>query len=101
MQVSGEFLSDDLASENLAIFLGSTKTTREHALSGTDSGSFNFSVNVAPGDILNFTIYGTYSFGNTPISATIEAVPEPRTAALLIISGVSLLVLRPRRLSKW
>jgi len=96
VQITGEFLPGDLASMSLAIFEGTTKTPENTLWSGTDSGSFDFTVNVAPGDIINFTIFGTYSFGNTPISATIEAVPEPGTSVLLAISGVSLLVIRRR-----
>lgn len=100
VQVSGEFLAGDSASMNLAIFQGSTKTPESTLWSGTDSGSFDFNVNVASGDILNFTIWGPFFYGNTPISAAIQTVPEPSTTVLLIGAGAFAFAFDRRRFRK-
>ena len=100
VQVSGQFLAGDSASMNVAIFQGSVRTPENTLWSGTDFGSFDFDVNVSPGDTLNFTIDGPFSYGNTPISATIQAVPEPTTTALLIGEGTLALAFARLRFRK-
>lgn len=59
--------------------------------SASDSGSFTLSVPVAAGDTIDFGVYGGYSYGNTPLDATITAAPEPSTLVLLGIGAISLL----------
>lgn len=84
MQVSGEFFAGDINSPAIAIFGGETKTIESTLFSGTNAGTFDFSVTVAPGDMLNFAVYGLYSYGNTPLTLTItSAIPEPSTYAAL------------------
>ena len=59
--------------------------------SALDSGEFTLSVPVVAGDTIDFGVYGGYSYGNTPLEATITAAPEPSTFALLGIGAISLL----------
>ncbi|HWL51995.1 MAG TPA: hypothetical protein VNQ90_06145 [Chthoniobacteraceae bacterium] len=97
VRVSGEFLAGDSASEDLMIFLGDAKTPESTLWSGVNAGAFNLTVNVTPGETVNFAIQGSYYFSNTPVSLTIETIPEPDVVSLFILSDVGLMALHFRR----
>lgn len=100
VKVTGEFLAGDSATMDVAIFQGNLRTVGNTLWSATNAGSFDFDVNVSPGDSINFTIDGPYNYGNTPISATIEGIPEPSTTALLIGAGTLAFAIARRRNGK-
>lgn len=74
--------------------------TAQQWLSNGGSASFSFQRTLAAGDTVDFVvgvpIGGGYGFGNTEIAATISAVPEGGTAALLL-AGLGVVGLGARR----
>lgn len=98
VRVVGQYLVGDSREMDLMIFTGNATTPKKDTLwTGKDAGSFDFTVSVAPNDTLNFAIYGGYSFGNTPLEATISTIPEPVTVGLLLGAGTLVLVWRRSR----
>jgi len=91
VRFSGEFLAGDSASEDLFIFSGNAKTEESSLWSGENAGSFDLTVNVTPGKIVNFAIQGAYFYSNTPIRLTVEPIPEPGVASLFLFSDAGLL----------
>lgn len=59
----------------------------------SNDGAFNLTIPVAPGNTIDFAVYGGYMFGNTPLDATIT-IPEPATVALLGFGVLSLVIKR-------
>jgi hypothetical protein len=96
-QIAGQFLAGDIGSMQLAIIHNRGTTDLGTLWSGTDAGSFNLHVDILAGDILNFAVFGGYSYGNTPLQMTITGVPEPSTYALLAIGACAMVVRRFRR----
>ena len=91
--MSGQFLAGDSGVMQVAIF----QNTKTNTLwSATDAGTFNFNVNVTAGDTLNFTVFGGYGFGNTPLQLSLTAVPEPAAGGLV---ALGMLVLAATRAS--
>jgi hypothetical protein len=90
--IQGQFLPGDFGIMDVGIF---TNGNWSSLLWGaTDSGTFNLSMPVVAGDTIDFGVYcepGDYSYGNTPLEATITAVPEPSTFVLFGIGAISLL----------
>jgi hypothetical protein len=62
-----------------------------------DSGAFNLATTVAPGDTIDFAVYGGYYFGQTPLDATITVVPAPGAIFLVGIGTSFVGWLRRRR----
>jgi hypothetical protein len=89
--IEGQFFSGDYDNRiQVAVRINSMQVW--HAV---DYGAFNLSTNVAPGDTIDFAVYGgDNSGGTTPLDATITVVPEPATLMLLGVGG---LILRKRR----
>lgn len=58
----------------------------------TDAGSFNgLTIPVAPGDHIDFNVYGAFYSALTSLNAKVELVPEPATLALLATCAAGLL----------
>lgn len=87
VRVSGQFLAGDSGVQSLEIFSGASRGATNVLWSGSDSGSFDFTVNVNEGDVLNFANFGNFLFGNTPIQLEVTQVPEPSASALLLGAG--------------
>ena len=83
--ISGQFFSGDRGTPSIAIF----KNLDANAMlwSGFDSGSFDLTTIVAKDDTIDFTVYGDYYYGNTPLDANITLVPEP--SGILALLGMA------------
>lgn len=91
--VVGEFLAGDTGVMSVAVLKNGDLANP--VWSAQNAGSFNLTIPVAPGDSIDFAVYGSYAFGNTPLAATISAVPEPAAVALLLAAPA--MFLRRRR----
>jgi hypothetical protein len=58
---------------------------------GQTTMGFNLVTPVSPGETIDFAAYGVYNYGNTPLSATITAVPEP-SSLMALMGGVGLVM---------
>lgn len=93
--INGQFFPGDSGVMDVAIVKNGDWTNL--LWSSVDSGAFSLSTTVAAGDTIDFAVYGSYAYGNTPLDARIVATtfgataPEPATLALAFV-GVSLAV---------
>ena len=86
--ISGLFLPGDGGIMDVGVRLNNTTWLMQ----GTDSGTFNWTGSLSPGDTIDFDVYGGYNYGNTPLEATITFnVPEPASLSLLVLGGLTLL----------
>jgi len=97
ISVDGEFLAGDSGDETALIFAGGVYDPENILWESGDAGAFHLTLDMAPGDILNFAIHGEYFYGNTPLSVTVESVPEPVAADLFLLAGTGLVALHYRR----
>lgn len=70
--VEGRFLAGDIGTMQVAV-----RFNCQSWWSATDSGTFSLQTNVVTGDTIDFTVFGGYHYGNTPVAATISMVSEP------------------------
>ena len=99
--IQGQFLPGDVGIMQVGIF--ENHNWNSALWTATDSGTFNLSVPVVPGDKIDFGVWcqrGGYANGNTPLEATVTAVPEPSTFALLAAGAIGLLGLARRQKQK-
>lgn len=96
--VSGSFLGADIVGTTTDVhILLNGGAIFNGAVSGFDAGSgpsFNSDWSLAMGDTLDFVVgwgNGNFDFDSTAISAVITQVPEPGTAAILILGGLAML----------
>jgi hypothetical protein len=87
--IQGQFFPGDIGGTSVAVRINNSPIW-----TSTNSGSFDLTTSVVPGDLIDFAVYGGYLWGNTPLDAVITAVPEPISLALLTLGGLTLL---PRR----
>jgi hypothetical protein len=97
VQVQGQFLSGDIGVMDVGIFVNGIPQVTTPYWHSTDSGAFNFSLPVSPGNTIDFAVYGSYGYGSTPLEATVTGTPEPSTLALLGVSAIGLLAFAWRR----
>jgi hypothetical protein len=95
VQVQGQFYPGDIGGMQVGVFKNTTFVSGIPQVGPSDwhasnLGTFDLSLDVSTGDIIEFAVYGGYMFGNTPLEATITAVPEPSALALLGIGVTSL-----------
>jgi hypothetical protein len=86
--IQGQFFPGDIGTMQVGIFKNGNWSSPRW--SASDSGEFTLSVPVVAGDTIDFGVYGGYSYGNTPLEATITAAPEPSTLVLLGIPLASI-----------
>jgi hypothetical protein len=100
VDVQGQFYPGDTGTMLVGIFVNGIGSDNVPRWSANNSGSFDFTVPVGPGNTIDFAVYGGYAFGNTPLSATITTIPEP-SAIILLTTGLfgTLLYARRRRMS--
>jgi len=92
--IVGQFLPGD--SGIMSVYVLKNGDWNNILWQGTDSGTFDLSVPLAAGDTIDFAVgaISSYSFGNTPIEASITCESEPKPSldihlyAGLAISGV-------------
>jgi hypothetical protein len=88
VEVTGQFYSGDWGVMQTAIFVNGIG--QSPYWSASDHGSFDFKLSVTSGETIDFAIYNGYTAGNTPLGATITAVPEPGTLVMLVAGIVGL-----------
>jgi hypothetical protein len=89
--IVGQFYAGDSGIMTIGVFYDGTPLW-----TGSDSGTFNLTQSVSPGDTIDFAVYGGFYAGNTPTEALIT-VPEPVTLSLISILPPVALARRPRR----
>jgi hypothetical protein len=67
IHVKGQFLPGDSGSMTVAVRHNNLEIWK-----ASNSGDFDLNIKVNAGDTVDFTVYGGYMYGNTPISATIS-----------------------------
>ena len=67
IHVKGQFLPGDSGSMTVAVRHNNLEIWK-----ASNSGDFDLNIKVNAGDTVDFTVYGSYMYGNTPISATIS-----------------------------
>lgn len=82
VHVSGVYLPGDLG-----VLKVNVRHNNSEIWSATDSGVFDLTEFVFDGEYIDFVVYDGYSYGNTPLAATITANASPGT--WMTISGVS------------
>jgi hypothetical protein len=80
--IAGQFFAGDTGQ-----MLVDVRINGVEVWNAVDSGAFNLATTVAPGDTIDFAVYGGYTNGTTPLDATITVVPAP-SAVLLGSIGV-------------
>jgi len=84
--IDGQFYAGDSGIMQVDVRINGTGVWQ-----ATDFGSFQLASNLLPGDTVDFAVYGGYGYGNTPLDATIQLVPEPASLALFALGGIALL----------
>jgi hypothetical protein len=84
--IQGQFFPGDIGGTSMAV-----RKNNNPIWTSTNSGSFDLTTVVVPGDQIDFAVYGGYLWGNTPLEAIITAAPEPLSLVLLTLGGLSLL----------
>ena len=77
VQVNGQFLPGDIGIMTVGVFVDGIPGVTSPAWQSTDSGTFDLSVPVSAGNTIDFAVYGGYSYGNTPVQATITSTSVP------------------------
>ncbi|MGE5611297.1 MAG: hypothetical protein ACM359_18755 [Bacillota bacterium] len=97
--IVGAFLAGDRGSMAVAV-----RQNNSPIWSAVDAGAFDLTRRVAPGDTIDFAVYGGYYYGNTPLRATISvtditAVPTPAAGlgGLALLGGIGGLRLLGRK----
>ena len=67
IHVTGEFLAGDGGIMTVAV-----RHNNQQIWTAKDAGKFDLNIKIAAGDTIDFTVYGGYGYGNTPISAIIS-----------------------------
>lgn len=70
VDVIGQFLPGDGGAMQVAV-----RFNGQPWWSASDSGSFSLHTNVLAGDTIDFTVYGGYAYGNTPLTAVVTTIP--------------------------
>lgn len=94
VNIDGQFYPGDKGIMDVAVLVDGHET-----FSASDSGAFDQTVFVNAGDTVDFAVTegpDGYNYGNTPLSATISAVPEPSSAVIALSGGAGLLIRRRR-----
>lgn len=94
--ISGEFGSGDIGGVGIFILVDNVQAFGITNASATEA--FDFDVTLGVGSTVDFVVSngdGSYAFDSTPLSATIETVPEPATMLALGLGAVALV--RKRR----
>jgi hypothetical protein len=97
VQVQGQFYPGDSGVMQVGIFVDGIPQVTTPYWQSTNSGTFDFSLPVSAGSTIDFAVYGGYDYGNTPLEATITAVPEPSTLVLLGVGAIGLFAYGWRR----
>lgn len=97
LRVAGEWGTGDIGATDL--FIQVNGVTLWSRLSPNAAEAFDLNVATNSGDLIQFVLggAGAYQFDSTPLSATIESVPEPATLSLV---GISLGIAALRRKRK-
>jgi hypothetical protein len=89
--INGQFFAGDSGVMDVAIVKNGDWSNL--LWSAVDAGAFSLSTTVAAGDTIDFAVYGSYAYGNTPLDARIQATtfgataPEPATLALAFVGA--------------
>jgi hypothetical protein len=67
IHVTGQFLAGDRGIMTVAV-----RHNNQQIWSAKDAGKFDLTIKIAAGDTIDFTVYGGYGYGNTPVSANIS-----------------------------
>jgi len=70
VRLDGQFLPGDFGAMQVAVRLNG-----QPWWSASDSGSFSLQTNVVAGTTIDFTVYGGYGAGNTPLTVMISTIP--------------------------
>jgi hypothetical protein len=97
VQVQGHFYPGDSGIMQVGIFVNGISQGQTPYWHCVDSGSFDFTSSITPGTTIDFAVYGGFFYGNTPLAATITAVPEPSTLAMLGVGGLCIVISYCRR----
>ena len=99
--IQGQFLPGDIGIMQVGVF--ENRNWNSALWTATDSGTFDLTVPVVAGEKIDFGVWcqpGGYSYGNTPLEATITSVPEPSTFVFLAAGAIGLLAFTWRRRGK-
>ena len=88
VQITGQFLAGDSGAPYVGIVIDGIPLRTTPYWQATDFGSFSFPYAVSAGDTIDFAVWGADYGANTPLEATITAVPEP--AALMLLAAAVL-----------
>jgi hypothetical protein len=96
VEVTGQFSpAASSSTRQVAVFVDGIGQGQTAYWSQAISGAFDFTLPVTAGETIDFVVYnGTLygDYGSSPLAATITAVPEPGTLALLAAGLVGLAV---------
>jgi len=67
IHVTGQFLAGDRGIMTVGV-----RHNNQQIWSAKDAGKFDLTIKIAAGDTIDFTVYGGYGYGNTPVSANIS-----------------------------
>ncbi|QYK54172.1 MAG: PEP-CTERM sorting domain-containing protein [Fimbriimonadaceae bacterium] len=99
LRISGEWGVGDIGLTD--IFIQLNGVTLWSRLSSPVAEAFDFNIATNSGDLVQFVLgpAGAYQFDSTPLTATIETVPEPATMSLVGIGLVTAGLRRRRKAS--